>query len=61
MISIIENPNPTKIFEGTCDKCQCRFQFNISDVYEMTSIFGGGGFMPHVVKCPNCGKEILVK
>ena len=59
MIKIIENPNPCREFVVTCDKCQCKFSFIISDVHKMDSPFGPTGFEPDVVDCPNCGNEIV--
>ena len=60
MKKIIENPNPTTEFVLTCDKCQCKFSFNVDDTYKMRGMFGDGMFMPTVVSCPNCGKELGV-
>ena len=64
MKKIIDNPNPTKEFVLTCDKCQCKFSFNVDDTYRMGrmfgSMFGESIFAPVVTSCPNCGHELLV-
>ena len=40
----------TKIFVTECDKCDCVFQYDISDVYT--------GFSYSYVHCPHCNETI---
>lgn len=53
-IKLITKP----IYEATCDRCGCKFEFEDEDVTQRTRNFG----IPNTlwVDCPFCGKELKI-
>lgn len=59
-IKIIKEGSKKKkkdVYEATCEKCDCIFEYNIEDVESKDKYSNGWVF---IIKCPCCGNLLFV-
>ena len=54
---IKEGRKQKEVYETTCEKCDCIFEYNIEDVEKSKNIHG---HLMQWIKCPCCGNLLYI-